>query len=116
MEDEFVDVGGASDLGDGEGLRVPRERLGTIDDVGIFRDGDEFFAIDNTCTHELASLTEGWIEQCMVECPLHAAKFDLRTGAALSLPAERPVRAHRVTIVDDRIMLAVDPASLSPSA
>ena len=113
MGDALVDVGAADDLADGEGFKVARARLGTTDDVGIFRDGDDFYALDNTCTHELADLTEGWIEQCQVECPLHAARFDLRTGEALSPPASKPVNAHRVEIVDGRILLAVNPASLA---
>lgn len=115
MTDNMVDVGKVGDIADGEGLKVPKDELGTIDDVGVFLDGDTYFAIDNTCTHELADLTEGWVENCIVECPLHAARFDLRTGAVLSPPAPKSVNAHQVTIVGDRIMLTVNPASLAVS-
>ena len=48
--------------------------------VAVFNADGELFAIDDTCTHQDASLSEGWLEDCMIECPLHAASFDLRTG------------------------------------
>ena len=47
-----------------------------------------------------ASLADGWLEGCFVECPLHAAQFDLRTGVPACLPAKDPVRTHRVVVTD----------------
>jgi 3-phenylpropionate/trans-cinnamate dioxygenase ferredoxin component len=58
------------------------------------------FAIDDTCTHQDASLSEGWLEDCMIECPLHASSFDLRTGKPTGPPAERPVCTYPVLIHD----------------
>ncbi|MET7290217.1 bifunctional 3-phenylpropionate/cinnamic acid dioxygenase ferredoxin subunit [Streptomyces sp. NPDC005573] len=82
------------DLPAGESVRV-----GTTPPVAVFRTEDgELYAIDDTCTHQDASLSEGWVEGCQVECPLHAASFDLRTGEAVCLPARRAVRTHRVTV------------------
>ena len=62
--------------------------------------GGELFAIDDTCTHQDASLSEGWLEDCMIECPLHAASFDLRTGRPTGPPAKRPVRTYPVLVED----------------
>lgn len=73
--------------------------------ITVFRDGDGFFALDDTCSHAEASLSEGYLEDGCIECPLHGALFRLSDGAALSLPATRPVRAHRVAVVDDVITL-----------
>lgn len=57
-------------------------RLDIDPPVSVFHTDDgEVFAIDDTCTHQDASLADGWLEGCEVECPLHASKFDLRTGA-----------------------------------
>jgi 3-phenylpropionate/trans-cinnamate dioxygenase ferredoxin subunit len=76
-------------------------RIGTTPPIAVFRTDDgELYAIDDTCTHQDASLSEGWLEGCLVECPLHAASFDLRTGVPTCLPARRPVRTHRVTVDD----------------
>ncbi|MGW0819043.1 bifunctional 3-phenylpropionate/cinnamic acid dioxygenase ferredoxin subunit [Streptomyces viridiviolaceus] len=84
------------DLPEGESVRVE-----TNPPVAVFRTDDgELYAIDDTCTHQDASLSEGWLEGCLVECPLHAASFDLRTGMPTCLPARRPVRTHRVTVDD----------------
>lgn len=86
------------DLPVGESVRVA-----TTPAVAVFNADGELYAIDDTCTHQDASLSEGWLEGCLVECPLHAASFDLRTGQPTCLPARRPVRTHRVT-VDDGII------------
>ncbi|MFF3349910.1 bifunctional 3-phenylpropionate/cinnamic acid dioxygenase ferredoxin subunit [Streptomyces sp. NPDC002779] len=84
------------DLPEGESVRI-----GTTPPVAVFRTEDgELYAIDDTCTHQDASLSEGWLEGCLVECPLHAASFDLRTGEPTCLPARRAVRTHRVTVDD----------------
>ncbi|MER7193289.1 bifunctional 3-phenylpropionate/cinnamic acid dioxygenase ferredoxin subunit [Streptomyces flaveolus] len=84
------------DLPEGESVRIA-----TAPPIAVFRTDDgELYAIDDTCTHQDASLSEGWLEGCLVECPLHAASFDLRTGLPTCLPARRPVRTHRVSVDD----------------
>ena len=55
-------------------------RVDTDPPIAVFNEDGEFFAIDDTCTHQDASLADGWLEGCAVECPLHASCFDLRTG------------------------------------
>ena len=71
-------------------------RLDLDPPVAVFRTGDgALYAIDDTCTHQDASLSDGWLEGCEVECPLHSSRFDLRTGAVDAPPARRPVRTHR---------------------
>ncbi|MFF9121435.1 bifunctional 3-phenylpropionate/cinnamic acid dioxygenase ferredoxin subunit [Streptomyces massasporeus] len=89
------------DLPKGESFRVEM-----TPPVAVFHTDDgDLYAIDDTCTHQDASLSEGWLEGCLVECPLHAASFDLRTGVPTCLPARRPVRTHRVTVDDGIIHL-----------
>jgi 3-phenylpropionate/trans-cinnamate dioxygenase ferredoxin subunit len=100
-----VEVGSADDVPDGGALVVGRDVTGHDDAIALFRDGDALFALDDTCTHALASLAEGWVEDGAVECPLHGAQFCLRTGAALSLPATQPARTHRVEVVDGVVVL-----------
>lgn len=87
------------DLPKGEAIRID-----TAPPIAVFHTDDgELYAIDDTCTHQDASLADGWLEGACVECPLHAACFDLRTGAALSPPARRPVRTHHVTVDDGMV-------------
>lgn len=76
-------------------------RLDTTPPVAVFNADGELFAVDDTCSHQDASLSEGWLEGCFVECPLHASTFDLRTGAPTCLPAKRSVRTYPIVVLDD---------------
>jgi 3-phenylpropionate/trans-cinnamate dioxygenase ferredoxin component len=96
---EAVRVASIGDVEPGEAIVVSRDIANTQDDVAVVHtETGEWFAVDNTCTHALASLAEGWVEEDRIECPLHAAQFSLRTGAALCLPATEPVVTHAVDI------------------
>ena len=80
--------------------------------IAVFHTDDgEVFAIDDTCTHQDASLADGWVEGCEVECPLHASRFDLRTGAVDAPPGATATAARReVVIVDGVINVVLDDA------
>lgn len=93
------------EIDDGGVRLVPRDVAGTGDDVAVFNDEGSFYALDDTCTHALASLADGWVEDGTVECPLHAARFSLSTGAALSLPATKAARCHKVQVRDGAVWL-----------
>jgi 3-phenylpropionate/trans-cinnamate dioxygenase ferredoxin component len=75
--------------------------------IAVFHVDGAFYAIDDTCTHETYSLAEGYIEGAEVECALHLAKFDLRTGEALCLPAQVAVRTYPVKTEDGDIFVDV---------
>lgn len=96
-----------ADLPGGEALRVD-----TTPPVAVFHTEDgELFAIDDTCTHQDASLADGWLEGCAVECPLHASTFDLRTGAVDAPPAKLPVRTHTVVVEDGVVYVELSTAA-----
>ncbi|ALJ21786.1 bifunctional 3-phenylpropionate/cinnamic acid dioxygenase ferredoxin subunit [Microbacterium sp. No. 7] len=107
-------VAEAADIPEGEAIRIDAAVTGTVDDIAVFNDGGEFFALDDTCTHETASLAEGWIEDGVVECPLHAGKFCLRDGSVQSMPATVDVACHRVILDGDRILVVPNPERLAP--
>jgi 3-phenylpropionate/trans-cinnamate dioxygenase ferredoxin subunit len=71
--------------------------------IAVFNADGRLYAVDDTCTHQDASLADGWLEGCFVECPLHAAQFDLRTGVPTCLPAKEPVRTYSV-VVDEGVI------------
>ncbi|MGB3771823.1 MAG: bifunctional 3-phenylpropionate/cinnamic acid dioxygenase ferredoxin subunit [Rhodococcus sp. (in: high G+C Gram-positive bacteria)] len=73
--------------------------------ISVFHTEDGMFAIDDTCTHQDTSLADGWVENCAVECPLHEACFDLRTGMPSGTPATTPVRTHAVHVADGAVVL-----------
>ncbi|HBT34418.1 MAG TPA: ferredoxin [Pusillimonas sp.] len=65
----------------------------------------EYFVTDNICTHQFALLSDGFIEDGCVECPLHQAMFDLRTGEPKSAPATEPVKVYEVKVEGDDILV-----------
>ncbi|MGW7353482.1 bifunctional 3-phenylpropionate/cinnamic acid dioxygenase ferredoxin subunit [Streptomyces sp. Z26] len=105
LEDTVLVACRIEDLPPGESVRV--EAGEGTDAVAVFNADGELYAIDDTCTHQDASLADGWLEDCKVECPLHAACFDLRTGMPSGPPAKRPVRTHRVTVEDGVVRVHV---------
>jgi 3-phenylpropionate/trans-cinnamate dioxygenase ferredoxin component len=68
--------------------------------VGVYRIGERLYAIEDRCSHDDGPLCEGEREGCEVICPRHGARFDLRTGAVLSLPATENVDAFEVVVRD----------------
>ena len=66
--------------------------------IGLFRVADAYYAIDDICTHEFALLSDGFVEGCEIECPLHMARFDLRTGKAVAPPADADVATFPVKV------------------
>jgi 3-phenylpropionate/trans-cinnamate dioxygenase ferredoxin subunit len=73
--------------------------------ICVARIGDEVFAIGDTCSHSDASLSEGDITDFKIECWLHGAEFDLRTGQAVTPPATAPVQKYSVTVDGDSVTI-----------
>jgi len=71
--------------------------------IAIARSGDEYFAIEDVCTHDGAELTGGAIEGAEIICPRHGARFCLRTGEALSPPAYEPVSVFETKVARGRL-------------
>lgn len=84
-------------LDDGEAVVVDRK---PEPPVAVFNVSGDFYAVDDTCTHEEYSLADGYIDGDIVECPLHMAKFSICTGKALSLPATANLAAYPVKVED----------------
>ncbi|HZT97872.1 MAG TPA: bifunctional 3-phenylpropionate/cinnamic acid dioxygenase ferredoxin subunit [Chloroflexota bacterium] len=76
--------------------------------LAIYNVDGEFFASDDSCTHEEASLAEGFLEDHLIECPLHGSQFDVRSGEVLSLPAVRPLRTYPVRLEGDDVLVELD--------
>ena len=71
--------------------------------VAVFHLDGGYFAIDDICTHDGGPLAEGALEGDVIECPRHGAKFNVKTGAVLCLPATAPVPTYAVRIEGDEI-------------
>lgn len=100
---EWKKVCTVGDLQEGEMLRIEARPP-----IAIYRVGDEHFATAATCTHMESCLTEGYLEGDVIECALHMARFDVRTGKALSLPATVPLKTFPVRVVDNDVEVELD--------
>jgi len=76
--------------------------------IAVYNVAGEFYATADTCTHSRASLVEGDLEDGEVVCPVHWARFDVRTGEALCFPADRPLDTYRVEIADGLVTVLRD--------
>jgi 3-phenylpropionate/trans-cinnamate dioxygenase ferredoxin subunit len=73
--------------------------------VALVRTEEGVFAIYDECSHAAVPLSEGWVEDCTLECYLHGSRFDLRTGAPLELPAVTSVPVYPVQITADQVAI-----------
>jgi len=101
----FTRACAVADLPDGKPLAVE------VDDteIALVCHGDEVFAIRDECSHAEIALSEGDVEDCTIECWLHGSRFDLRTGAALGLPATEPVAVYPVHLDGGDVLVEINP-------
>lgn len=102
---KFVKVAQVGDLKPGQtGLvQIGRQR------IALYNVDGKFYATDDTCSHAEASLSEGAVEGDQIVCPLHGARFDVKTGAALCMPAFAPVDTYPVRVQGDDVEVDPDP-------
>ena len=98
---EFVKVARTSEVPD------PGKLLVEVDDeiVVLFHVDGEWFALDDVCTHDGGPLSEGSLENHHIACPRHGAKFDIRSGDALTMPATTATNAHEVKVEGDDVFV-----------
>ena len=100
----FVRVAKTSDLSD------PGRTLLEVDDriVALFKVTGEYFCIDDVCTHDGGPLSDGKLENHAIACPRHGAKFDIRTGKALTMPATEDTVAHQVKVENGQVYVRLN--------
>jgi len=100
----WIDAGPAAALADGQTVSVDVGRRTVL----VARSGEEYFAIEDLCTHDGAELAGGMIEGAEIVCPRHGARFCLRTGEALTPPAYEPVRIFATKIDGGHLWVRAD--------
>ncbi len=80
--------------------------------IAVVRIEDDVYAIGDICSHQEVSLSEGYVdsEECQIECWRHGAMFNLKTGAAETLPATRPVPTYELSVVDSMVCIHIEDA------
>jgi 3-phenylpropionate/trans-cinnamate dioxygenase ferredoxin subunit len=103
---ELVKVASVGDIEPGGKLVV--EVDGAL--VALFNvDDTQYYAVEDICTHDGGPLADGEILDIYeIECPRHGARFDIRTGAALVMPAFEPVQTYEIVVSGNDILLAVE--------
>src|ERR1700735_1665924 len=76
--------------------------------IAVFNVDGTLFAIDDVCTHDGGPLAEGELIGCEIECPRHGARFDVRTGRPLCMPAIEPVAVHAIVARGEDIFVAIN--------
>ncbi len=92
----------ADDLAAGE---VRRFEIDGLDPIVLCRVDDDYLAVDDECTHAIASLSEGRLEGEIIFCPLHGGSFNVRSGKACSLPCKQKLRTYPIEIADGAVWL-----------
>jgi 3-phenylpropionate/trans-cinnamate dioxygenase ferredoxin component len=102
---EFV---AAARIGEIEEGKVKVVRVGEVS-VGLTKVEGEFFAFADVCTHDDGPVAEGELDEYIIECPRHGAKFDIRTGKARQLPAVTPIPVYAVKVEGDSVLVSKKP-------
>ena len=76
--------------------------------IALFHVDGGLHAIDDVCTHDGGPLADGELSGCEIECPRHGARFDVRTGRPLSMPAIEPVTVHVIEVRGDDVFVALN--------
>jgi MocE subfamily Rieske [2Fe-2S] domain protein len=97
----WVEAAKAADFADGDvrGVEIGDRA------IAIYQIEGAFFATDNVCTHAFALLSDGFLDDCTIECPLHAGRFDIRTGKALGRPVTRDIKTYPVKIEHGAVLI-----------
>src|SRR2546430_10537765 len=97
MSDEagWVKAASRGDLGVGDILGV----IVAGKEIALYEIDGALYATDDICTHAYAKLSDGWLDKSEIECPLHAGRFDVKTGKALCPPVTDDIKTYPVRIV-----------------
>lgn len=101
---DWTDVASAEEIAPGD------YRVVDIDDalIAVFNINGEFYAIEDVCTHDYETLTGGCIEGEEIICPRHGARFNIKTGEALTPPAYEPVATLPVRVENGMVQVRDD--------
>jgi 3-phenylpropionate/trans-cinnamate dioxygenase ferredoxin subunit len=104
VSDRFMTVAKVGEIPEG-GVKVVR-----VDDdpVAVFHVGGQYYALADLCTHDGGELSDGELDGHVIECARHGARFDIRTGAVLAMPATGAVPRHAVRVIGDQIQVACE--------
>ena len=98
---EWIDIGPVSALGEGVPFGAEVDGVPVV----VVRCGADLYAVEDRCTHDGESFAGAQVESCELICPRHGARFDLRSGEALTPPAYEPVRTYATREENGRVLV-----------
>ena len=100
-----IELCNAGDVAAGTALKVELEKEGLT--LAVFNVDGEFYVLDDLCTHGPGSLSEGFIEGDVVECPFHNGQFNIRTGEVVLPPCMIPMKTYAATVENGKVVIAM---------
>ena len=100
----WVKAADRADLAEGDvkGVVVAGKEIALYDLDGML------YATDDICTHAYARLSDGWLDRGEIECPLHAGRFDVKSGKATAPPCTDDLKTYPIRLVGDEIQIKLD--------
>ena len=102
-EPRRLELCSAAEVAPGTALRVETGGL----TLAVFNVGGDFYVTDDQCTHGPGQLSEGYIEDDVVECNFHNGQFNIRTGEVVSPPCMVPVKTYPATVIGGKVTIEV---------
>ena len=102
--DNWIDVGSVAEIAESTPIHIETDGIKIV----VFRLQQQFYAIENICTHDGGELSGGCVENEEIICPRHGARFSIKTGEALSAPAYEPVTTFPTRIINDIVQVRDD--------
>ena len=99
-----IDLCAAADVAPGTALRVETGDLA----VAVYNLDGEFYVTDDQCTHGPGLMSEGYIDDDVVECNFHNGQFNIKTGEVASPPCMMPLKTYRATVENGRVFIDAD--------
>src|SRR5579885_1901136 len=100
-----IELCSTAEVAHGSALKVERPDAGLT--LAVFNVGGEFYVTDDLRTHATGSLSEGYIEDDVVECNFHNGQFNIRTGEVVAPPCMVPVKTYPVMVIDGKVTIEV---------
>ena len=99
-----IDLCSTADVAPGNALKVEAGDL----ILAVFNVEGEFYVTDDSCTHGPGSLSEGYIEDEVVECNFHNGQFNIKTGEVVAPPCMIPIKTYRTVVEDGRVLIETE--------
>jgi nitrite reductase/ring-hydroxylating ferredoxin subunit len=105
MSDKLTALCSAADIPENTAKRID---VGNSHALAVYNVGGTFYVTDDECTHGAASLSDGILEDDVIECTMHFGAFNVRTGEVVQAPCSIPLRTYKVVVQDGKVFVDLE--------